>query len=68
MTRDEKLTAMLTRSRDVFQSYGDLHRSKTPPQLDKARANYMMVDEINKALVCEDDQPTLDLVAGQVVR
>lgn len=68
MTRNDKLVNALTKARDVFQTYGDLHRSKTPPQLDKARANYMMVDEINKALVSEDDQPALDLVAGQVIR
>lgn len=55
MTREENLVQALHKSRELFQQYGDLHMSKTPPQREKALRNYTMVAIINRALMSESD-------------
>ena len=42
---------MLKRARDQFQSYGDQHTAKSPPQVEKAATNYNFVAAINATLL-----------------
>lgn len=63
MTREEHMAEALRQARELFQAYGDLHMSKSPPQIDKARRNYAMVNTINAALLAEDDLIPMRLVA-----
>lgn len=51
MTPSEQAVAALKEARDTFQRYGDLHAAKSPPQPEKAGANYRMVATINTALL-----------------
>jgi len=47
---------MLKRARDQFQSYGDQHVAKSPPQVEKAATNYSLVAAINATLLLMSDQ------------
>ncbi len=60
MTQQELVVATLRKARDTFQSYGDQHCAKSPPQPTKAAVNYAMVAEINATL--------LAIAAGDTVR
>lgn len=51
MTPSEQAIAVLKEARDTFQSYGDQHAAKKPPQPAKAEVNYAMVAKINAALL-----------------
>jgi hypothetical protein len=61
MDRMTHLLTVLRKARDTFQEYGDNHMAKMPPQRDKARRNYLMVDEINQALLADDPPSDLTL-------
>ena len=60
MTPSERAVIALKNARDTFQSYGDQHAAKDPPQPHKAAVNYAMVAQINEAL--------LELAKEEVVR
>ena len=47
----DRLVTELRTARTQFQFYGDSHTAKAPPQLEKAKANYDMVHNINCALM-----------------
>lgn len=55
MTSDETLRQTLRDARNLFQTYGDNHMAKDPPQRGKAWTNYIMVDRINRALAADSD-------------
>ena len=44
-------TEMLFACRAQFQSYGDQHMAKDPPQVEKAATNYAFVNDINLTLL-----------------
>lgn len=77
MTPSEQVIAALKEARDTFQSYGDQHAAKTPPQPIKAEVNYAMVAKINAALLAlaheavglsDNMQPELALELDAVVK
>ena len=54
-SREQKLESALKELRDAMQSYGDQHMAKSPPQYDKANANYALVHVANSALGSRND-------------
>jgi hypothetical protein len=61
MTPGEFAIHTLRDARDTFLRYGDNHLAKDPPQPDKARVNYRMVDQINAALLALADAEVVGL-------
>jgi hypothetical protein len=51
MSADSAMIALVRKVRDQLEFYGDNHLAKTPPQHEKAKANYDLVHEINDALL-----------------
>ena len=47
-TRIAELEATVRNARDVFRAYGDLHAAK--PDIAKAKRNYDLADEMQRAL------------------
>jgi hypothetical protein len=68
MSPEENMIALVRKVRDQLEFYGDQHLAKTPPQAEKAKANYDLVAEINNALLALAAQPTLVLTPDDVVR
>lgn len=54
------LRAELLTCRDLFQTYGDNHMAKTPPQVEKADRNYARVAAINATLLAAAEMAIVD--------
>lgn len=58
------LVDLLQICRQQFQLYGDLHVAKSPPQLEKAHVNFVLVDRINRALIEHHQTTVQDMLSS----